>query len=135
MRRSSRRVPWRDFAFGFALAAQPTELDDLLMHFESVRGRRGGKALGELAAGNLDGFAATLANEELALMRFAHLAAGDERIARLDPMHEAVLDEKVECAIDGRGRDPPALGFERGEQVIRADRLARARDERIDLPA
>lgn len=126
--------PVRVFAaLMLTIAAQPAQLDDLLVHFEAVRGRRGRKPFGELFTRDFERVAAALADEELALMRLADFAAGDECVARFDAMNEPMLDEKIERAIDGRGRHAATLRLERGEQVVGADGLAGGGDERIDL--
>jgi hypothetical protein len=120
-------------ALVLAIAAKPAQLHDLLVDLESVRGRCTGQALGELFAGNFKGVSAALANEKLALMRFADFATGDEGVARFDAMNETVLDEKVERAVDSRGRDAAALRLERGEQIVGTDGLAGGGDERVHL--
>ena len=64
-----------------AVAAQPAKLDDLFVNLEAVRGGRGRKPFGEFFAGDFERIAAAFANEELALVRFADFAAGDECVA------------------------------------------------------
>ena len=131
-----RSSPVRVFAaLVLTVAAQSAQFDDLLVNFEAMGRRRGRKPFGEFFTGDFERVAATLADEELALMRLADFATRDERIARFDAMNESVLDEKIERAIDGRGRHAAALGLESGEQIIGADRFSRGGDERIDLPA
>jgi hypothetical protein len=66
-------------------------------------------------------------------MRLAHLAAREKRILRFDPMHEAMLDEEIERAIDGSGRHAAALRLQCGQQVVRADGTLTLRDQRVDL--
>ncbi len=90
-----------------ALPAQTGQLDDLPVHLEAVRGRARRQLLRQIAAGNLDGVAACLADQELPFVRLADLAARDERVLRFDPVDEAVLDQKLERAVDG-GRRPAA---------------------------
>ena len=60
-----------------------------------MRGRAMRQLIGEVVAGNLDGRAATVAHQKLAAMRHADLAAGHERIFRLDPVDEAVCHADV----------------------------------------
>src|ERR1700754_3502714 len=112
----------RAVRIALTVGAQPAQFDDLPADFEAMRGRAAGKLLGEFRAGNLDGFAACLADQKLALMRMLDVAACEKRVLRLDPMHEAMLDEEVEHAVDGGRRHAAALRFERAEQVIGADR-------------
>ena len=116
-----------------AVAAKPAQVHDLLMHFEAVRGRGGREPLGKVIARYFERVAAAFADEELALMRLAYFAARNERIARFDAVHETVLDEKIECTVDRRGRDAATLGLERGDQIIGTDRLAGGRDKGVDL--
>lgn len=66
-------------------------------------------------------------------MRLTHLAAREKRILRFDPMHEAMLDEEIESAIDGSGRHAAALRFQCGQQVVCADGTLTLRDKRVDL--
>ncbi len=120
-------------ALVLAIAAKPAQFDDLFMDLETVRGRGARQALGELFSGNFKRVSAALADEKLALMRFADFATGDEGVARFDAMHETVLDEKIERAVNGCGRYAPAFRLECGEQIVGADGLAGGGDERVHL--
>ena len=107
-----------------------------MTYFETMCGRTGGERGGEFVAGNFERGAAFLADQELARVRLAGLAAREKCVLRRDSVHEAVLNEKVERAIDGRGRHAAAaLRLDGVDQVVGADRLARPHDEFVDLPA
>ena len=44
--------------------------------------------------------------------------AGDERIAALDPMHEILLSQEIECSINGDGGRPRALPCQTINEII-----------------
>jgi hypothetical protein len=116
-------------------SAQTAQFDDLPVDFETMRRRAAGQLSRKFGTGNLDRVAARFADQELALMRVLDVAAREKRIFRLDPMYEAVFDQKVEHAVHGGRRHAAALRFERGEQVVGADRPLACRNQRVDLAA
>jgi len=120
--------------FELAVAAQAAQFDDLMTHLKAVRGRIRGQRRSEFPALDFERRAAFVADEELAFVGLAGIAARDERVLRLDAMHEAVFDEEVQRAIDGRGRHArAAFGLHRVDEVVGADRLVRLQDEFVDV--
>src|SRR3546814_3864043 len=102
------------------VAAQADHLNGLALDLEIKLLGIGLDAGAEFGIVDLDGGAAGLADENVLLHGMAGLAAADEGVQALDPVHAALLDQEVECAIDGRRCHllPPAAHLR--QQVIGA---------------
>ena len=62
-------------------------------------------------------------------MGIVGVTAGQEGVARCEPMDAAGLDQKVESAINGNRRGPPAgLGAQKVDQFVGSDRPRLARE-------
>jgi hypothetical protein len=57
--------------------------------------------------------------------------AGDIGVLACEPMHQSMLDEEVESAIDRDGCEPPALGPQHLGEIVSAERLV-GRIERLE---
>src|SRR5262249_55799810 len=96
----------------------------------SARQRRADRVRGRLA----DGTAALADQEHHHAAGAVVVAAGDEGVAALDAVREALLEQEVERPIDGdRRRAPTALVLEALDQLIGADRLMSAGQGLQDL--
>src|SRR5690606_16731590 len=94
-----------------AVAAQALDLDRRLGEV----GARGLEAAGEPRQRGLvvefRGALADLAHEEQRMVAFGivrFMAAGDEAVERVDPVHQPLLDEELERPVDGGRRHPAA---------------------------
>ena len=78
---------------------------------------------------DLDRARADVADQERHLVRFVRMMAADECVDRFELVDEAMLEQEIERAVDGR-RCRAATAFAKLiEQVIRLDRLFRSGDE------
>jgi hypothetical protein len=76
---------------------------------------------------------ALVADQERHLMGLGRMMAGDVRIDRLELVDEAVLEQEIECPLDGGRRGITVLFAQAVEQVVGLDWLARARHQLQDF--
>jgi hypothetical protein len=106
-----------------AVQAEARDLDDAALDPEAALGRALADRVGDSAIVDLGGRASAPADQELHRMAGAGLRAADERIERLDAVHEAALQQEFERPVDG-GRGPgAAVALEVVEDRIGADQL------------
>jgi hypothetical protein len=85
--------------------AQPLDLDNLALSHEAHLGRGGLHKFVEIGVLDLVGTPAAPADQQDALMVVAEMRAGRVGVAAFDLVYEAVGEEEIQRAVDGRRRD------------------------------
>src|SRR6185437_14355176 len=142
---SSGRVTWEADVSGMkrladlcrlAVGADAGNLDDRCLRREAGRARGAADGLGHRRRRRFADRAAFLADEEhhgIAAGVIVH--AGDEGVAALDAVHEALLAQEVERAVDRDRRRPAAVVGEAVDQVVGAERLVTGEQRLQHRPA
>ncbi|VFT48114.1 Uncharacterised protein [Pseudomonas aeruginosa] len=111
-------------------AAEADHLDGLAFHGEADAVRSGDDGPADIRLFQLDRGVAGAADEELALVAVLRVVAADECVERGDAVHQAVLLEEVQRAVDGRRRGAAAVGFaEHREDIVGPQRLVALPDQ------
>src|SRR5215468_9887821 len=110
-----------------AVRADADELDHRRFRREAGGARRGGQRRGDVGRRRLPDGAAALADEKHHQRAGGVIVdAGDERIAALDAVHEAVLAQELERAVSGDRRQAWSLEREPVDDLVGAQRLVAA---------
>ena len=133
-------VEWRcGLAECHAYAAMPAhagDLDHAALRRKARALRRGVQAVGHRRGGRLADRAALLADQKNH-RRVARMIvdAGEERVAALDAMHEALRGEKIERAIDRDWCRTRPARRDRVDDLVGADRLVACGEHFQHVPA
>ena len=106
-----------------ALAAKARHFQSHVARGEAAAAGAGGDRVGKTRAVQFVGIAALGADQKEAAVTLSRMGAADEGIHALDAVDQAVLDQEVECAIDGGRRRAEILVAQLVEQRVGADRL------------
>ena len=111
------------------MAACAADLDHLRFGRKACGAGGGFQCRGDLGGGGLADSAAALADQEHnELLAGVSVHACDEGVAALDPVHQPVLTQEIERAVNGGRRQPRTLGRDAVHDLVGAERLMAAKE-------